>query len=152
VRLVFTRAGPRYVVQVPEPRCPIPGWRAYAVLAFGPNGDGGQHRSTAASAKPPDGGSCGPVVAWWQVPCNQVNAGQFRAFAMAYAKAKGVKAIGWEDVRRDFAIEGSVVDYFGATPLGQIVERVRRDRRSAEPADSPEAAVDQGSSPDSEAA
>ena len=42
VRLVFTRAGPRYVVQVPEPRCPIPGWRAYAVLAFGPNGDGGQ--------------------------------------------------------------------------------------------------------------
>ena len=42
VRLVFTRAGPRYVVQVPEPQCPIPGWRAYAVLAFGPNGDGGQ--------------------------------------------------------------------------------------------------------------
>jgi len=41
VRLVFT-PGPRYVVQVPEPRCPIPGWHAYAVLAFGPNGDGGQ--------------------------------------------------------------------------------------------------------------
>ena len=42
VRLIHTRAGPRYVVQVPEPQCPIPGWRAYAVLAFGPNGDGGQ--------------------------------------------------------------------------------------------------------------
>jgi hypothetical protein len=42
VRLIETRAGPRYVVQVPEPRCPIPGWRAYVVLAFGANGDGGQ--------------------------------------------------------------------------------------------------------------
>ena len=132
-----------------QPPLPRPAARPSA-QATASGGD--QHRSTAASAKPPDGGSCGPVVAWWQVPCNQVNAGQFRAFAMAYAKAKGVKAIGWEDVRRDFAIEGSVVDYFGATPLGQIVERVRRDRRSAEPADSPEAAVDQGSSPDSEAA
>ncbi len=34
VRLIETRTGPRYVVQVPEPQCPIPGWRAYAVLAF----------------------------------------------------------------------------------------------------------------------
>ena len=59
---------------------------------------------------------------------------------------------GWEGVRRDFAIKGSLVDYFGATPLGQIVGRVRRGRRRAEPADSPEAAVDQGPSPDSEAA
>jgi hypothetical protein len=42
VRLIHTRAGPRYVVQVPEPRCPIPGWRSYAVLAFGMNGDGDQ--------------------------------------------------------------------------------------------------------------
>jgi hypothetical protein len=42
VRVMQTRAGPRYIVQVPEPYCPIPGWRAYAVLAFGPNGDGPQ--------------------------------------------------------------------------------------------------------------
>ena len=42
VRLIETRTGPRYVVQVPEPQCPIPGWRAYAVLALGANGDGGQ--------------------------------------------------------------------------------------------------------------
>lgn len=40
VRLIETRTGPRYVVQVPEPQCPIPGWRAYAVLAFGANGGG----------------------------------------------------------------------------------------------------------------
>jgi hypothetical protein len=39
VRLVHTRAGPRYVVQVPEPVCPIPGWRAYSLLALAPNGD-----------------------------------------------------------------------------------------------------------------
>jgi hypothetical protein len=39
VRLIQTRTGPRYVVQVPEPRSPIPGWRAYSVLAVGPNGD-----------------------------------------------------------------------------------------------------------------
>jgi hypothetical protein len=24
---------------VPDPQCPIPGWRAYSVLAVGPNGD-----------------------------------------------------------------------------------------------------------------
>ena len=42
VRLIQTRTGPRYVVQVAESRCPIPGWRAYAVLAFGPNGDSDQ--------------------------------------------------------------------------------------------------------------
>jgi hypothetical protein len=40
VRLIQTDAGPRYVVQVPEPQCPLPGWRAYAVLAVGPDGDG----------------------------------------------------------------------------------------------------------------
>ncbi|MEZ4479933.1 MAG: hypothetical protein R3B97_02115 [Dehalococcoidia bacterium] len=36
VRVVKTRAGPRYVVQVPYPSSPIPGWRAYAVTALGP--------------------------------------------------------------------------------------------------------------------
>ncbi|MDI6857224.1 MAG: hypothetical protein QME71_02790 [Dehalococcoidia bacterium] len=40
VRLIQTPAGPRYVVQIPEPQCPLHGWRAYAVLAVGPNGDG----------------------------------------------------------------------------------------------------------------
>ena len=40
VRLIDTPTGPRYVVQVPEPHCPLHGWRAYAVLAVGPNGDG----------------------------------------------------------------------------------------------------------------
>jgi len=39
VRLIRTRAGTRCVVQVPKPQCPLPGWRAYALLAVGPNGD-----------------------------------------------------------------------------------------------------------------
>ena len=39
VRLIETRTGPRYVVQVPEPQCPIPGWRCYSVLALGPDGE-----------------------------------------------------------------------------------------------------------------
>ncbi len=39
VRLIRTRIGPRYVVQVPEPRSRIPGMRAFSVLAVGPNGD-----------------------------------------------------------------------------------------------------------------
>ncbi|MGQ9573266.1 MAG: ERF family protein [Dehalococcoidia bacterium] len=120
--------------QAPLPR---PGVRAKA-------SDGDQHRSATASAK--------PVVAWWQVPCNEANADQFRAFARAYAKARGVKAVGWEDVRRDFAIEGRLVDYFGATPLGQIVERVRRDKRGAEPAGSLKPAEGGGQPPDSKAA
>jgi hypothetical protein len=39
VRLIRTRIGPRYVVQVPEPHSRVPGMRAYSVLAVGPNGD-----------------------------------------------------------------------------------------------------------------
>ena len=39
VRLIYTCAGPRYVVQVREPVCPIPGWRAYSLLALRSNGD-----------------------------------------------------------------------------------------------------------------
>lgn len=42
VRVMQTRAGPRYIVQVPEPSCRIPGWRAYAVLVVGPDSDGPQ--------------------------------------------------------------------------------------------------------------
>ena len=42
VRVIHTRAGPRYVVRIPDPVCPMRGWRAYSVLAFGPNGDGDQ--------------------------------------------------------------------------------------------------------------
>jgi len=36
VRVVRTRAGTRYVVQVPYPPASYGGWRAYAVLATGP--------------------------------------------------------------------------------------------------------------------
>ncbi|MPZ50832.1 MAG: hypothetical protein GEU75_16295 [Dehalococcoidia bacterium] len=39
VRLIETRAGPRYVVQVPHDRCLTPGWRAYALLALGLDGE-----------------------------------------------------------------------------------------------------------------
>ncbi len=42
VRVIHTPAGPRYVVRVPDPVCPMRGWRAFSVLAFGPNGDGDQ--------------------------------------------------------------------------------------------------------------
>ena len=39
VRLIRTSTGPRYVVQVPEPVCPIPGWRSYSLLALTHDGD-----------------------------------------------------------------------------------------------------------------
>ncbi len=39
VREIHTCAGPRYIVKVPEPVCPIPGFRAYALLALSRNGD-----------------------------------------------------------------------------------------------------------------
>ncbi len=39
VRLIRTSTGPRYVVRVPQRACPIPGWRAYALLALTPSGD-----------------------------------------------------------------------------------------------------------------
>jgi hypothetical protein len=39
VRLIRTSTGLRYVVQVPEPVCPIPGWRSYSLLALTHDGD-----------------------------------------------------------------------------------------------------------------
>jgi hypothetical protein len=39
VRLIETRAGCRYLVQVPRDPCPVPGWRTYALLALSLNGD-----------------------------------------------------------------------------------------------------------------
>ncbi len=63
VRLIETRAGPRYVVQVPEPQCPIPGWRAYAVLAFGANGDGGQRLTLYERAEDGSEAPDGPQAA-----------------------------------------------------------------------------------------
>ncbi|MFQ5808195.1 MAG: ERF family protein [Armatimonadota bacterium] len=131
---------------------PLPQPTARATTSGGDRHGSATAPRASGSAKPPDGGPSGPVVAWWQVPYNQANAGQFRAFAGAYARAKGVKSVGWEDIRRDFAIEGRLVDYFGATPLGQIVERVRKEKRGAQPTDSPEPAEGGGPPPDSEAA
>ncbi len=59
VRLIHTRAGPRYVVQVPEPQCPVPGWRAYSVLALGPDGNAPLHLTlyerTDGRLEEPDG-------------------------------------------------------------------------------------------------
>jgi hypothetical protein len=39
VRLIETRAGCRYLVQVPHVQCPVPGWRTYALLALSLDGD-----------------------------------------------------------------------------------------------------------------
>ncbi len=39
VRLIRTSTGPRYVVQVPERVCPIPGWRSYSLLILTHDGD-----------------------------------------------------------------------------------------------------------------
>lgn len=41
VRVVETRAGLRFVLQVPYPSAPMPGWRAYAVTALGPGREDG---------------------------------------------------------------------------------------------------------------
>ena len=46
VRLIRTSTGPRYVVQVPEPVCPIPGWRSYSLLALTHGGDPVSHGET----------------------------------------------------------------------------------------------------------
>ena len=53
VRLIHTCAGPRYIVKVPEPVCPIPGFRAYALLALRPNGDPDQRLTLYERADEP---------------------------------------------------------------------------------------------------
>ena len=63
--------------------------------------------------------------AWWKVPCNRATAAQLRAFARAYARAKGVQSVDREELRRDFGIEGRLGDHFADTPLGEIVARAR---------------------------
>lgn len=43
-RVIETRSGPRQIVQVRQAIPVLPGWRAYAVTALGPNpGDGPLH-------------------------------------------------------------------------------------------------------------
>jgi hypothetical protein len=39
VRVIETRSGPRYLVQVPHDSCPAPGWRVYSLLALGLDGE-----------------------------------------------------------------------------------------------------------------
>ncbi|NJD65704.1 MAG: hypothetical protein FIB00_10750 [Chloroflexi bacterium] len=41
VRVIETRAGPRELVQVRQVAPVLPGWRAYAVTALGPDRDDG---------------------------------------------------------------------------------------------------------------
>lgn len=58
VRLIEAPTGPRYMVQLPKPQCPLHGWRAYAVLAVEPNGDGPLrftlYERTDATSQPPE--------------------------------------------------------------------------------------------------
>lgn len=101
-----------------------------------PSGDAPDSRRTARDAA---------SGAWWKVPCNQATAAQLQAFMRAYARAKRVPSVDRDDLRRDFEIEGRLVDHFGDTPLGEIVARARA-RRSAR------AAGDRDASTDSDAA
>ena len=72
--------------------------------------------------------------AWWKVPCNRANTAQLKAFAQAYARAKGVQSVDREELRRDFGIEGRLVDHFAGTPLGEIVACARALRSKRTPA------------------
>ena len=60
---------------------------------------------------------------WQQVPYNRATEVDLKSFAREYAEAKGLDSIGIEDIRRDFGISGKLTDHFGATTLGEIVER-----------------------------
>jgi hypothetical protein len=93
---------------------------------------GQPERPAAASrgtSKPATGRSLGqPATAciresWQQVPYNRATEAELKAFAKAYAEMKGLESIGIEDIRRDFRISGKLTDHFGATTLGQILER-----------------------------
>lgn len=86
------------------------------------------------------------------MPYNRATTAELKAFARAYAKTRGIESVSKEDVQRDFGIEGRLVDYFGATRLGQIVERARADRMGTEPADTAEPAVDEPPTPEARAA
>jgi hypothetical protein len=67
-------------------------------------------------------------AAWWKVPWSEADPTQLKAFARAYARAKGVGSVDQEDVRRDFGIEGRLTDHFRDMPLGEVVARVRSQR------------------------
>ncbi len=100
---------------------------------------GGQRPDQASSAGDDSERGTAEVVserpgAWWKVPCNRANAAQLRAFARAYARAKGVGAVDRDDLRRDFGIEGRLADHFADTPLGELVARARALRPKRTPA------------------
>ncbi len=64
-----------------------------------------------------------PSRSWRQLPYNQAGADELRLFARAYAKAKGLETVTSEDIRRDFAVPGKLVEYFGTKTLGDILKQ-----------------------------
>ena len=64
-----------------------------------------------------------PTRSWRQLPYNQAGADELRLFARAYAKAKGLETVTSEDIRRDFAVSGKLVGFFGTKTLGDILKQ-----------------------------
>jgi len=58
---------------------------------------------------------------WEHVPYKRASELDLKAFAKAYAQARGLDSVSSEDIRRDFGVEGKLVDHFGATTLGDIM-------------------------------
>ena len=78
---------------------------------------------------PADGDQQDPAPtdeAWRAVPYNRASEGDLKSLARAYAETKGVKSVTSEDIRRDFAVTGRLVDHFGSMRLGSIVQAAQR--------------------------
>ena|SRR5579883_1342166 len=81
--------------------------------------------NTSSSGQPP---TARAGESWRQAPYNRATEAELKAFAKAYAEMNGLDSIGIEDIRRDFGISGKLTDHFGATTLGQILERASRPK------------------------
>jgi len=87
-------------------------------------GEQGAPQPYSAQHRPPRGGASRKASQpWRQLPYNQAKAAELKLFARAYAKAKGLDTVTSDDIHRDFGVPGKLVEHFGATPLGQILEQ-----------------------------
>ena len=79
----------------------------------------------AGRQKPRARQMCPAEESWRRIPYNRAKQDELRVFAQMYAKAKGLDSITSDDIRRDFGIAGKLVEHFGATTLGEIIDASR---------------------------
>ena len=75
-----------------------------------------------------------PTQTWCELPYREAREADLKLFAKEYARAKALDTVTSDDIRRDFGVTGKLVEYFGSTTLGDILDQVTNGKAEAESA------------------